>query len=358
MPKIFSKNVLPYGSPEYGAHSGEIVELLGLAEQLGKLRSSFRNEIMDQDGIVCDREREDDHASVSRSFFGLAKNLNRVASKENPKILERKNNLRALLEGVLATRLSIMEYASQNPPPEKSPLKAYQMMIADIEDYCFRNNLPSLLPNMFSPASLFSRLRDEPAYVLKTDKPHVRELFEQLAALFAWQDNHLHVVVTTVYRQGQCADAVRLIEEAAQARGTTGGIMDLFHANPLLAETYVCSLFDLRRYNDVIRWCRDLGEDIVAQYNPLAEKYVRSLIEMFVTDDAAAFIVAHHGVMSKNWNRHLKKSFTQACVAVAWMYHGRGETERAQIFISQYVPPDFLEDSDVKFLLETLNTQE
>lgn len=184
-----AERVLPYKSAAFEAHKDIIKELDERAKRLGFLRTDVADQIFTRDGIVCDRPREDRHANVASSYFGLTLNTLRRESPDNDAAANvRIADEQRLLRDVLAAHLSIAECPeTQERDPDELPYEAYREILGEIDLHCRQHEIPSLMPNLFLPSSLFRQMKDVP-YVDHVDEPATAELFDKLAILFCRHD--------------------------------------------------------------------------------------------------------------------------------------------------------------------------
>lgn len=316
-------SILRHDSPASLAHAAIIDNLEGRADKLHLLRGSFRAEIFGDDGIVCQRERGDTKGSVAKSFFSLAVSAERTGVR-----LE----MRELLRDVLALRFSLGERPADDEEWETEdspPYPAYQELVREFEEYCRTQGIPSMFPNLFDAASLFTRLKDR-AYDL--DQPGVREMYQKLIEMLALQDKHLHAVTTTLQRRGGDAEVISGIDTAASVREMP--VADLFRRNPLQAETYAQALFAAGRRPEVKALAAELGDDLVVTVPVLVQVYLRSLIDDADNAAALAFIQANGSRLPAA--DHVLKAVGVACEQLGWWLYGEGRYDEAKAFLETH----------------------
>ncbi len=320
-------STLRYDSPAYQAHEGVINSLTARANELNLLRGQFRTNILGPDGIVCHRSRGDEGQSVSRSYFSLAVTLERGS-------VARARGTRDLIMDVLAARLSLGEKPVDDPSWDETDIAypAYAEMVREFVAYCEQSGIPSLLPNLFEPASLTVRLKD-PVY--NPSRPEIAEMYKRLIDLLIYQEKHLHAATTALQRNGGAAQAVTAIEDAARNRGVA--LVDLFARNPLQVDTYVESLFVAGRQADVIAFCRASGE--IVRRGKIVELYLRSLLGSAAYAEAAAFLEANVGQLPYGLP-DVRKAIGVACEEIGWAWYGEGEYARAKAFLETHAAPE------------------
>ncbi len=329
-------SILRYDSPAYLAHDPIINDLEQRADQLGLLRGSFRAEIFGDDGVMCQRERGDTRGSVAKSYFSLAVAAERAGSRLQ---------MRELLSDVLALRLSLGERPADDAVwgREEPPYPAYQELVRQFEEHCRTQGIPSVFPNLFDAASLFTRLRDH-AYDL--DQPGVSEMYQKLIEMLVFQEKHLHAVTTSLQRRGGNAEVLRGIDDAAAVRELP--LIDLFRRNPVQAETYAQALFAARRFADVYTLVADLGDDVVMTAPVLVQLHLRSLIEENQNAAALAFIRANgHRFSGVD---HVRKAVGVACEQIGWWLYGEGCYEEARTFLETHAAHEIDRRENMKTL--------
>lgn len=329
IPHHESAAVLRYDATQYREHERYINDITEESLRLGLLRHKFRDEIFKPEGIVCSREYGDTRASVSRSFFGLAVDVNRKCGQENN--FNHIYRLRNLLFNVLAVRLSIMEDPKGGLCRKDLPVETYADTIKDLEQYRLTQDLPSLLPNYFLPSSLFRALQKPPW----NDGNHrgVREMYSRLLSAFCCSDRHLHAVVTAMQRNAMSDEAINCILKAASHRSVPS--TRLFEQNPLLRETWVLLHFDLGKHDEVIAVCSALPVDAFRRFPQMLEKYIRSLTEKA---DYKTLLSLFEETQNIGWNRHVTKAKSIAAEVVGWYLFGEGKHEEALRFLNTIVP--------------------
>ncbi|MBP9750619.1 MAG: hypothetical protein KBC95_02095 [Candidatus Peribacteraceae bacterium] len=323
-------SVLRYDSPAYLAHAEVIDGLEDRAERLNLLRGTFRHEIFGDDGVMCQRERGDARGSVGKSFFSLALSAERAGSR-----LE----MRELLSDVLAARYSLGERPTDDASwsaVDQPAYPAYQELVRQFETHCQRHGIPSLFPNLFDAASLFTRLKDR-AYDL--DRPGVREMYAQLIEMLVFQEKHLHAVTTSLQRRGGDAEVVSGIDTAASVRELP--VAELFRRNPLQVETYAQALFAGGRRAEVKALVAELGDDLVITVPVLVQIYLRSLIDDADNAAALAFIQANGSRLPAA--DHVSKAVGIACEQLGWWLYGEGRYEEAKAFLETHAARDIAE---------------
>lgn len=321
---------LSYESPAYQAHTEIIDDLEQRADQLGYLRGSFRNEIFGTDGVMCKRERGDDRGSVAKSFFSLAVSVDRGSAKLGT---------RELLRDVLAAHFSLGERPADDASwadVDQPPYPAYQELVRQFEAHCATHGIPSVFPNLFDAASLFTRLKDR-AYDL--DRPGVREMYVQLIEMLVFQEKHLHAVTTSLQRRGGDAEVVSGIDTAASVRELP--VAELFRRNPLQVETYAQALFAGGRRAEVKALVVELGDDLVITVPVLVQIYLRSLIDDADNAAALAFIQANGSRLPAA--DHVRKAVGIACEQLGWWLYGEGRYEEAKAFLETHAARDIAE---------------
>lgn len=318
-------STLRYDSPAYEAHADVIDDLVKQAEHLHLLRGKFRSDILGRDGIVCSRSRGDDGQSVSRSYFSLAISLERGT-------VARSKDTRDLVMNVLAARFSLGERPLDDAEAWAEELPAYSAyveMVREFVEYCEKHGIPSLVPNLFEPASMFRRLSDAPEY--DPSRPEMAEMYRRLIDLCIYQDKHLHAATTALQRRGGNEQAIGAIESAAAGRGVA--LPQLLARNPLQADTYAEALFLAGRYADVAAFCAAHAD--LATRPKLVECHLRSLITAGCDEEAAAFLDAHVGRLPTGVP-DVRKAIGIACEQIGWSLYGAGEYSRAKAFIETH----------------------
>jgi tetratricopeptide (TPR) repeat protein len=330
-------SVLSYESPAYLAHAGIIDGVEERAGRLGLLRGTFRTEIFGDDGIMCQRERGDARGSVAKSYFSLSVSAERAGSR-----LE----MRELLRDVLALRYSLGERPADDPEwaeVDQPPYPAYQELIRDFDQHCQAHGIPSLAPNLFDAASLFSRLKER-AYDL--DQPGVREMYQKLIEMVAMQDKHLHAVSTSLERRGGAQEAVAGVDGAARIRDLT--LTELFTRNPAQAESYGQALFKLGRFTELAALADELGPDFVLALPALAEVRLRALIDDGQYETAYAFLQAHGTRLPADGG--VAKARGIACEQIGWWLYGEGRYDEAKSFLEIHAPHEIDRRDNMKTL--------
>jgi|GEM_PF-6114907 len=335
--------VLAYDSPSYRAHLPHIEAAKQRAEQLQLLYGDFRTAIFTSQGIVCIRPREDKIPSVSRSFYGLS---TMTQDEDGMAKLEfRAQQIRALLMDVLAIHLSIAEDPQEAKGRGDPPVEVYRQFADELEELCKENDLPSLLPFLFSAASLFHQLQHEPWN--DVSDPRVTEVYGQLTKLFSCVDRHFHTVVTAMQRNGMKEQALVAIRDASALRGEP--LESLFAANPVLLGTYVNLLFDSGRFDEVIAVGAETAEETFSQVPQILEKLVRSLVTRERFDEVIPLLVRTADIPRLPF---LAKTIGIMCVDIGWWLYGEGRHEEAVLFLERVIPDEIHSREDVRSLYQ------
>lgn len=334
VPRGRGAEVLSRDSPEYRVHARIIADLEERAVRLGALQRRFRDEIVTSAGVVCDRPREDQRASVSRSYFHAAVRVIRLEQDDGASEQDRAwaAAMRDLLEQILTVRLSILDRAagSTSHTEAQSTVEAYAAAVREIEQHCADHQIPSLLPNLFLPSSLFTQLQRSD-YDPRRGAP-VAAVYRKLAEIFAWQPRHLHAVATMAGRHGDPALTSSCVGDAGAMRRET--VLALCRENPILAETCVVSLFEQGKHQDVLDLCQELpGESLV--FSGVFEKRVRSLCALRLYEELMAFL-DRHGASAPD-DRSVRKAVGVACEEIGWYLYGLGRHADAVAFLDRHV---------------------
>ncbi|TSC58001.1 MAG: hypothetical protein Greene041619_877 [Candidatus Peregrinibacteria bacterium Greene0416_19] len=327
-------DILPYASPAYASHKEQILAARKQAKDLGLLTQATRERIFAENGIVCDRRRDSADPSVSQEYFSIGVDQLRVEAGKRRSLepAQRTAAIRSLLAHVLAIRLSIAERPLDDPHDAVSnPIESYTDLVNELEEHCQSYGIPSALPNMFLASSLFTQLKSR--FYRIDGHTGMMEFFSKLTELFAYHDRHLHAITTHVMRQGKYQEALELIRLAATMRGVT--LFLLFEANPLLAETYVQSVFELGNHENTVALCNEIGLPTVAALPGCAEKYLRSLTGLNRLEDIVAFL-EQHPLPSAAGNWSLRKACGVACESVGWWFFGLGRYAEGLAFLDRF----------------------
>ncbi len=277
---------LPQDCAACRAHKEIIADLTESAAKLRLLEGNVRAELFDA-GIVCDRGRDDQRASVSSQFFGRALQVIDIENEHRERNPGWAAEVRNLLYEVLAAHLSITERPSDlERTPEELPYEEYRDLIREFEEYCAERGIPSLLPNLFIASSLRKRLRDED--FAEWDE-NLCGIFPRLATIYRWQEKHIHVIMTVLHGRGKHAEALECVHAAADARGDVHPIGLLWN-NARLAEAYVMNLYALGRHQEVIDLCEQLGTGITQGMVVMREKHLQSLTATANAPNVLAFL--------------------------------------------------------------------
>lgn len=320
-------NVLASNSPSYRAHEEYIQEARAKAQSLGLLDKEFRDEIFLPDGILCSRTHGDHGMSVAQSYFGLAKGRLSTETKTRSNL-----PLFLLLSTVLGIRLSILEDPEEKEQRQDLPVEGYAEMARSIHLACLKANLPSLFPNLFSPASLFSVLTKSPWTALGDAK--VQEVYQLLLSTFFLLPKHLHTIITAMTRNGHHQCAYDQLSQAAGLRGCT--LQDIFDENPLMLETFVLINYELKKYKEVCTLAKGFDAEFYEKYPMMTEKYLRSL---HMTEDLATLHTVVSGFQSVPNNPGLRKALLFACYDLGWYLLGLDLNEVALALIRLHVDP-------------------
>ncbi len=314
-PEILAKDSLPYRQ-----HEPQFQTLLSEARDIGWMHRSIREDVMTQAGIVCDRPEGDDRASASRMYFGRAKNVLdqefHVVGPEMPELLAAQ---RSLVEHMLAVRFSIGEMAMSGVDPKKAVDTAdiYQELIRDLEEHCRENGLPSLLPNLYLPSSLYAQLRKVPAYAEKS--PAVVEMYNKLTVLCSNQTKHLHGVTTAMAFHDMDSESVAALDLASEIRSVP--ILEMCRQNPPFAETLVVALSKSGKHERVV----EIGKEFFQQTDRpfLIEKYLRSLMILGQTDRVFEILTQHASAIPRH-HSGTEKAAVDVCIETGWILYGEG----------------------------------
>ncbi len=322
-----SAEILSYDSPAYRSHQQIIQLTKQAAGTLRLLSPQFRDEIFLEKGILCSRKHGDHGMSVARSFYGLAKG--RLETKELTEIHE---SLLHVLSTVLGIRCSIMEDPTDAQKRIDLPFEAYAATAKEIHLKCLEASLPSLFPNLFSPASLFSVLTKSPWTALGDAK--VQEVYQLLLSTFFLLPKHLHTIITAMTRNGHHQCAYDQLSQAAGLRGCT--LQDIFDENPLMLETFVLINYELKKYKEVCTLAKGFDAEFYEKYPMMTEKYLRSL---HMTEDLATLHTVVSGFQSVPNNPGLRKALLFACYDLGWYLLGLDLNEVALALIRLHVDP-------------------
>lgn len=318
--------VLRYDSPEYKRHEDVIDDIRDRLPEVGWMRREFNNQIFGRDGVICDRPRGDEQASVARQYFGRALNVTKssVAIPEEKWSPELKAQ-RAVVMDTLAVHLSVM-HEKTYPPQKKSdpiPFEAYRGLIEGLDKHCRDHSIPSPLPNLFLASSLYSQLRKEPAYQEQT--PEVFEMYDQLSMLCSGSPKHLHAVITAMSHAEHNEEALHLLAQAADFAGLTSD--DLCMMNPLLVETYVILLHKTGKTQQVAD-CGKTHRDKLKQYPFFAERVLLALLETGDNQTALDIVKHSHDFLTLS-ERPVQDAVYKVCVDLGWILYGEGRYQDA-----------------------------
>ena len=338
-PRSLPIATLSYDSPAFRAHEPHVARIDERATELGVLRNSYRGQIFDdvRRALVCDRGQGDDRASVARTYFGTAIRVQRIESDERAEAAQREwaADVRALLYDVLAVQYSITEApADKERDPEMLPVEGYRELVEQLEEYCRDSGVPSVLPNLQSPSSLFSRIR-QAQYAPRTEA--LRGFWRRLVDLAVRHDRMFHAVVTALQRHATeeeaapLLDSLQYIEDAARERGDE--LSEMFAANPALADTYVQGLFEIGRHEEAAAIVERLALPDLLLHPNLAEKYLRSLMALGRMD--GVFTLYAEQPRLRDGAENLRKCFGIACERRAGEIYGSGDYEGAIRFLEE-----------------------
>ncbi len=314
-PEILQRDSVPYRK-----HAEHIDGLLQDAKRIGWMRREIRDEVITAAGIVCDRPEGDDRASASRMYFGRAKNvLDQESRIGDGEVSEQLMAQRELVEYMLAIRFSIGDMTLPGAAPEKSDdtVDIYQHLIREFEEHCRTHSIPSLLPNLYLPSSLYAQLRKNPAYSRKD--PAVLEMYNKLVVLCCNQTKHLHGVTTAMAFHDMDAESVTSLDLAADIRGSS--LIEMSRQNPPLAETLAVALFKSGQHERVV----EIG-DVFFQHTDrpfLVEKYLRSLMLLGRTDRILEIFTQHASAIPRS-HSGTEKAAVDVCIEAGWILYGEG----------------------------------
>lgn len=144
-------------TPAYRDHAHIIEQTKTWAAGLRLLQGRFRNDILDQAGIVCSRPPRDPGQSVAHSFHGLAIRLfdERSAFVGNERDEE---EVLPLLTQTLATHLSVDQQIRTGRPHKSAEqnVRKLEERIDAVLDHCAAAALAPVYPFLFEDDELFS----------------------------------------------------------------------------------------------------------------------------------------------------------------------------------------------------------
>ncbi len=329
--------VIRYDTPAYDAHAQLIIDAATLANQLGMLTRRGNDEMFQSEHVVGNRPRTDDRMSASRWFFAQARRLQKDMEQYGDGA-ENAAERRALLFHVLGIRLSMGEAMAGSPNFDAAlpPVEPYAEIAEEVDVFCAEKGIPSVLPNMFEPASLGTWL-ERPEYDPKL--PDRMEFFGKLVALFAGQDHHLHATLHALEQRGMRAEILPLIAQGANDRGMT--VDELLQQNVVLAQTYVRIHRESQNWTEILRVCDVLGEAAVRASVPLFGSQLFALVRTTQFDRVLAVLDA---MPPTTRGDILREQVRVACVDGGWWLYGNGEYGRVVELLERHLPDEIRDE--------------
>jgi hypothetical protein len=323
----FQTTVLKYDSRANELHRPIIKQLIERSYSCKCITREVQNQIFGEDGIVCIVPSDRNAESVSKRFFGFAVNV--VREEEMHKygeipdlVLQRRD----LLQDVLAAHFSINEtLTNETLTASDIPFEGYRQQIQELEDFCWNNDIPSLLPNLFLPKSVGRALEGEQ---YNPEAKNMMGMYERLTGLYLHHSRHLQAVLYQLSSREKFTEVISLVDDVAAMRGES--IEQLLPENSVLASTYILSLYALERDEDVLRLGWSL-RNFFGDEEHMADRYIAS-IKRTRNADALSHLLNNIQLLPLRHSM-VQDRFRDTCIEIGWDLYGFGKYEELKILL-------------------------